>query len=105
MTPTDLVSSTAICISVLAALACIVTVPVVFRKGASIQSELYDQMGQFKAITDGTWSNIMTLRTDVLGGHSRKTRQDNFGHCHCYDRKWKRLAIAIAAEITDFELL
>lgn len=83
MTPTDLAASAAIGLSVMAMMACIVTIPVVFQKGASIQNELYDEMSEFKTITDGAWSEIMVARSGIL--KPRQARQSE--HCHCYDRK------------------
>jgi len=82
MTPTDLAASAAIGLSVMAMMACIVTIPVVFQKGASIQSELYDDMSEFKVITDGAWSEIMVVRDGVV--KPRSARQAD--HCHCYDQ-------------------
>lgn len=88
MTPTDFAASSAIGLSVMAMMACIVTLPMVYQRGASIQVELYDDMSEFKVITDGAWDDVMAMR----GVPSlRKGRQANdYGHCHCYDRKSRR---------------
>lgn len=48
MTPTDIVATTAIGFSVMAMTACIIVTPLVFRKGAVIQSELSEFMFAFK---------------------------------------------------------
>jgi hypothetical protein len=81
MTPTDFAASAAIGLSVMAMMACIVTVPLLFQKGASIQDELYDDMSEFKTITDGAWSEIMVARVGIV--QPRKARQSE--RCRCYN--------------------
>jgi len=55
----------------------------VFQKGVSIQNELYDDMSEFRTIADGTWGDIMTIRTG--SPKLRSGRQADSGHCKCYE--------------------
>lgn len=83
MTTTDIIASSAIGLSAIAMLACVITIPVVFQKGTDIQNELHGEMDEFKTMTDTAWGHLMRKQQPT-----RKVKREDFGHCHCYDRKF-----------------
>lgn len=82
MTPTDLVASAAITISIAAMLGCLTIVPIIYQKGSSIQAELETGMDEFKLIADEAWAEIRITKGNRPT--IRKARAD--GICQCNDR-------------------
>lgn len=85
MTTTDVLGSAAITMSLTAALACLISVPLLFQKGADLHFEMSEGMNEFKEMTDDAWHRLIHLKN----GQTVKGRAPRqlYGHCHCYDSK------------------
>lgn len=84
-TKTDVLASAAVTLSVVATLSCIIMVPVLFQKGATLRDGLSVKMGKFREMTDETWTSMMHIR-NKNGLDTRATRQAG-GGCACAESK------------------
>uniref|UniRef100_A0A5S6Q6Y9 Col_cuticle_N domain-containing protein n=1 Tax=Trichuris muris TaxID=70415 RepID=A0A5S6Q6Y9_TRIMR len=82
-TQADYAATFAITLSILAILATLVTLPVIFHRGANLQSNMEREMSSFRVLSEEAM--VKAIELNHYSVKSRKARQVDAGLCECHD--------------------